>query len=155
MTECLSSFSLVARTQMRKLSVNDALPASELLPSGFIGLLYLLIWSKSLKQWCIVESYQMPCPFANLLTKIFQISDFVFPLLYTSWDHTVLTDNMLFGMNQVRVTALVIWTRVSHWSPHNNNNNNSEYESVQEWLRLTQSFGEPRDDSSFEIKRSC
>jgi len=57
--------------------------------------------------------------------------------------------------------ALVIWIGISHWSPHNNNNNNnnnnnsSEYESVQEWLRLTQSFREPRDDSSFERKRSC
>lgn len=54
--------------------------------------------------------------------------------------------------------ALVRWTGVSHWTPHHNNNNNnnsSEYESVQEWLRLTQSFEEPRDDSSFEIKRTC
>lgn len=65
----------------------------------------------------------------------------------------MLAGNMLFGMNQICIMALVVWTRVSHWSPHNNNN--SDYESVQEWLRLTQSFEEPRGDSSFEIKRSC
>lgn len=63
----------------------------------------------------------------------------------------MLAGSMLFGINQICVMALIIWTGVSHWSPHNN----SEYESVQEWLRLTQSFGEPRGDSSFEIKRSC
>lgn len=43
----------------------------------------------------------MPCPVANPFTKIFQISDFIFPLSRTSWDHAVLAGNMLFGVNQI------------------------------------------------------
>lgn len=35
------------------------------------------------------------------------------------------------------VMALVIRTGVSHCNSYNNNNNNSEYESVQEWLRVS------------------
>lgn len=94
----------------------------------------------------------MPCPVPHPST--FPISDFGFPLSRTSRDRPVLAGGMLRAMNQPCAMARVIWTGVSHWSPHNNNNN-SEYESVQEWLRLAQSFGEPRDDSSFERKRSC